>query len=344
MFQQIATATVLGCFSFGCGTVPAVAAGPQCGDKITADYVLTQDLDCTGTALFVAASRDQSIRVDLNGHRLKGAGKGVGVDTEKFSPYGTNTRAVTVANGTVTGFASAFVGLNVNRAALNNLLVTNMQIVGNGTWLPQRVVGEARIEDSTVIDSGTGGAYTDTAHLTVENARFVRSGILSLSESVNLIEDSTFVNGGFASYHLSTLTAQRNTFTDCDTGILMGDVWNTPTSIEGNTFRNCGIGVGLYGLTGPVSVHQNTFTGNKNAGMVYHQPRKGLEVAQNSFIGNRGDGLTGTGAGPVRVTGNLAVGNAGLGINVPSDSVGEGNTARRNGNPRQCAGVVCDDR
>jgi len=292
----------------------------------------------------VVSTPDQVIRVDLAGHTLHGNGTGVGVDTEKYGPYGSGERSVTVANGTVSGFASAFVGPNINRAGLKNLLVSNVQVVGNGTWLPQRVRGEARIEDSSVADSGVGGAYTDSAHLTVENTRFVRSGILSLSESVNVVEDSTFTGGGFASYNLSTLTAQRNTFTSCDTGILMGDVWNAPTTIAGNTFRNCRVGVGLYGLSGPVSVRTNTFTGNGEAGMVYSQPRKGLDVSQNSFLGNRGDGLTGTGAGPVRVVGNLAVGNARLGINVPPDSVGEGNMGRRNGNPAQCAGVACEDR
>src|SRR5690242_21304689 len=115
MFTSL-TAAVLGCFSRGCGAMPALAAGPQCGDKITADYVLTQDLNCSGTALFVVSTPDQAIRVDLAGHTLHGNGTGVGVDTERYGPYGPGGRSAAVANGTVSGFASAVVGLHLNRA------------------------------------------------------------------------------------------------------------------------------------------------------------------------------------------------------------------------------------
>lgn len=124
----------------------------------------------------------------------------------------------------------------------------------------------------------------------------------------------------------------------------MGDTWSTPRRIEGNTFRHCRVGVALYGLSGPVSVRQNTFVDNTETGMLYTEPLKGLTISENSFLRNGGDGLVGSGARPVQVSGNRAIGNTGLGINVPADSVGDGNAARGNGNPLQCAGVVCTTR
>src|SRR5262245_26190562 len=74
----------------------AVANSPQCGDTVTTDVVLTQDLVCPGDGLFVGTS--SSVTLDLNGHSIRGSGVGYGLFVLP------STSAIVIEGGTIRNF------------------------------------------------------------------------------------------------------------------------------------------------------------------------------------------------------------------------------------------------
>ena len=332
---------------------PAVAAeagGLHCGDTITTDVVLQQNLTCAGNALRVEVAEGQVVHVDLNGHRLKGNGTGTGIGGRTVAANG-RTGDLVVGNGTIVGFASAFLDADSYDRVVQSLTLRNLRVLSNGRWLGARQKPKMLIENSSLVDSGRGGAGEESrASLTVRNSKFVRSFIRSSDESLTFLTGNTFVQGGFDGGVFSNVTATGNTFSDCGTGILMSYTFLGATTIDDNRFVRCGTGINLDAVTGTVSVQRNTFIENTGAGMVLARPESGLAltVADNTFRRNGGDGLTANGtqygAGPapsLTVTGNVAVGNGGHGLDVSNVVDGGGNVARANGTPPDCIGVVC---
>jgi len=348
-------------FSLATLIVPALPAqasgGLHCGDTITTDTVLTRNLVCAGTALNVATTGAAMVTVDLNGHRLKGNGTGTGISvTWDYRTY-PQLGNLTVTNGTITGFATALLGANDHDFVLDTLSLTDLRLVSNGNWMSRSVRRQALVEDSSVIDSGSGGAHTDGGILVARNSQFIRSGIASGSESASYLYDNTFQGGGFVNGAISNLVATGNMFRDCDTAISMYDSYMpSPTQVDDNKFIHCQVGIDFGQMSGSVSVQRNLFSKNTQAGMVFvSAPFVDADIAGNSFLDNGGDGLTGTVWNPasyggldptkissvVRVTGNLAVRNAGHGINVAMVTDGGTNRARGNGITPQCLGVMC---
>jgi hypothetical protein len=347
MHRRLAAVLLFSVAAIAVPALPAQADPLQCGDTVTTDIVLIQNLNCTGTALRVEVTANSTIHVDLNGYRLKGDGTGTGVEV---LPTSSLFGSLAVTNGTIKGFAVALLGPKISGFRIQNLTVAGLRIVSNGGWLPPQVRQGTIVSDTSVIDSGVGGAYTDSSRLTVSNSKFVRSSIRSSSESFNYIYDSTFKEGGFSAGPASNVIALRNTFSHCATGIYMGDIWpNSATKLEDNKFVRCNIGASLFGMSGPVLVQHNTFSRNAVAGLQFSSRRPlDASIVENTFSHNGGDGLSGTGTSgtewapvAVQVTGNLAVRNAGYGINVSSVIDGGQNTAKGNGNATQCSGVIC---
>jgi len=330
---------------------PAPAKSLHCGDTITTDTVLTKNLVCAGTALNLSTTGDHMVTIDLNGHRLKGNGTGTGISvTWNYQAY-PQLGSLTVTNGTITGFAAAMIGGSGRDFVLNTLTLTDLRLVANNAWLPPSIRREVLVKNSSIIDSGFGGAYNSSGSLTAQNSLFLRSGINSEDESFNYLYNNTFIEAGFRASAESDVIAINNIFRDCDTALTVNGTWSqAPTRVEDNKFIHCRIGVDLPQMSGPVSVQRNLFSKNTQAGMTFsvlapHQ----VDIADNTFAGNAGDGLTGSGEDPntalpatvVRVTGNLAVRNAGHGINVINVTDGGANRARGNGSSPECLGVVC---
>ena len=293
-------------------------------------------------------SGTNTVHLDLAGHRIKGNGTGTGINY----PPGVAAGNLEVTNGTITGFAAALIGPSEDLPILSNLALTRMNITGNDNWMPDFVRHNVLVEDSSIIDSGDGGAGTDWGQITVRNSKFIRSRIYSISESYNYIYDSIFIGtgAGITSGNDSLVIATGNVFRDCDTGIYLADpMVYVPSRIKDNKFIRCRTGADFPWLSGPISVQRNLFSKNTVAGLTF-SIRPGLDgdISGNTFVNNDGDGLTGTVGDPgtpsaavVRVTGNLAVRNAGYGINVSAVTDGGLNRARGNGAAQQCVGVVC---
>jgi parallel beta-helix repeat protein len=114
--------------SASAGSLVGLTASPQsvpaCGDVITADTVLSDDVGpCSDGGLVVAAD---GVTLDLDGHTVFGtadAGDGVGVTLDGVSGAG-------VMNGTITGFDA---GIFVQGGGANEL--ARLHVLRNG-WTP----------------------------------------------------------------------------------------------------------------------------------------------------------------------------------------------------------------
>jgi len=355
MYRRFGAALLLTLTSITGSAVSATAAPVlHCGDHVSTNLVLQQDLTCVGTALYLVIPETGALKVDLNGHRLKGNGTGTGLDTQSFHPVNQSiSGSLVVSNGTITGFAAALVGPSQSSfPGLFNLTARKVKLTANGSWLPPTVGLTVLIDQSSITDSGQGGARVDSKRFTVQNTDLTRSWISSNSETNNYLDHNTFVEGYFRSGYFSNVTATGNTFRDCGDGIQVVQNDTQSTRVEGNLFRNCSTGVRFDGMVfGTVTVKNNVFLENTVAGMRYlNKYNQDLRITGNSFLYNVGDGLIGidtppttsTGTGPTLISGNLAIGNGGLGIKatgVVRD--GHDNVAHHNGNPAQCSGVVC---
>jgi hypothetical protein len=347
MYRRLGAVLLFSAAAIAGPSLPAHASSLHCGDTISADVVLGHNLNCTGDALHVQVATGQTIHIDLNRHRIKGDGTGIAISAITSGPF---SGSLAVTDGTITGFSAALLGPTLPEEQLSELTVDNVHFRSNGSWLPTRFRPKTTIEDSEFIDTGLGGADMDHQSLTVRNSKFVRSSIQSSSESYTYIYDSTFLEAGFSAGVVSNVVATGNTFRDCDTAILISDVFQGgTTTVENNRFLGCQTGVNFNHASGPVSVQNNSFVENSGTAMVFTLPLSGLtaDIAGNRFQRNGGDGLSGggpqigSGVTIVRVADNLAVGNAGHGINLVNVTDGGGNVARGNATAPDCIGVTC---
>jgi nitrous oxidase accessory protein NosD len=179
----------------------------------------------------------------------------------------------------------------------------------------------------------------------VNNSQFVRSSIVSGSQSNTYIYNSQFTEGNISAMWL---WASGTVINSCPAGAVAGFDINKygagVAQVSGNTIRGCDIGIYLPGPEWESQVVGNLLSGNR-IGLKYQAPSsaKTLEIAGNVLTKNTGDGLIGTGDGAVTITANSASNNSGHGINVTGAQItdGGGNAASGNGVTPACIGVVC---
>ena len=251
-----------------------------CGQTVTSDVTLSDDLVCSGTALTVS---DASVTIDLDGHRIQGDGSGTGI-------FVNVTGDVTVRDGKVSGFDAGILALQ------GNLRVADMKIAANGTGVAAFGNGQSRPTRLTLTDS---------------HVHHNGSGV---SLCTFLSRQNVIIGNDISHNELGGLSA-------CfDSGGLIAD----------NRFKhNGGDGASL----------QDSFS----------------EIVSNVFSDNGRNGLLVTesigGAGPqYTIKDNVADRNGELGISLrfsaPPGFVvqladGSGNSAKQNGDDRQCVIVVC---
>jgi hypothetical protein len=251
-----------------------------CGQTVTSDVTLNDDLVCSGTALTVDVG---GVTIDLDGHRIQGDGTGIGVFLNVDGD-------VTVRAGAISGFEAGILALR------GNLRVADMKITANGAGVSVSGAGQSRptrltLTDSHVHHNGSG----------VSLCTFLSRQNVIIGNDISHNE-----RGGLGACF--------------DSGGLIAD----------NRFRhNGGDGVSL----------SDSFS----------------DIVGNVFSDNGGDGLhvmetIGTAGPQYTVKDNVADGNGELGINLqfsaPPGFVvqladGSGNSAKRNGDDRQCVIVVC---
>jgi len=119
------------------------------------------------------------------------------------------------------------------------------------------------------------------------------------------------------------------------------------SSITGNAIDGGGIaidGVESLGLGQPPPLISGNYISSAPGDGIFAQRRHfslNPTISDNVLVGNGGDGIHVENPVQVTVGGNVAVANAGFGIEALGAIDGGGNLASGNGNPLQCVGVSC---
>jgi len=287
---------------------PAGAAGPYCGDVLTADTTLTADLSCGGDGLIVAAP---GVTLDLGGHTLTGPGRRRFPATE--TAVSVSATGVTVRNGTIQDFVSG-VSSSGPRTHVSGLSVVRTQV---GVTLGS---DGNHIRGNLVANTGTGVRLDGDDNLIDGNAlRRTGLGVIVARGSNNRVAGNSIVGDGNPDYGIFLTSLSSGT------EVSGNSVSGQPgrTGIHATGFDSRVTGNQVFGNLDGISVRWGTVTGN----MVFSNLEDGIDLELSASV---------------VVSGNTAFGNRHLGIRGGSGAVdGGGNRAFRNGDPRQCTGVVC---
>src|ERR671914_1064370 len=307
---------------------PPTPVSVACGQLVTKSIIVTNHLlDCPGDGLQIGASR---IIVDLDGHTIDGVGLGTGVRNEGYG-------SVTVRNGTVQDFDHGVELLPetaenvVERLRLQHNEVTAIKLfdADGGNEIRASV-----IEDNgggIQLLSGTTGAVVTGNTLTLNSG----AALLVRDSDGNRLEGNDIVGGGDLGVGLERATenvlAGNVVANTSDGGIelLMGSHDNR---VEGNIVRVAGDTGIMVSESDRNEVVSNSTHGMSDSGITLNTANDGV-VRDNNLGANPG-GLQMDGSSRNLVSGNIAIGGSGIGIELGGGSYGNTvvlNTARGNG-------------
>lgn len=186
-----------------CGLVLIPAAGQarsavtqitSCGQTVTTNAVLTQNLVCTGNGIVVGAS---GITINLKGFSIRGDVSPVGNGTDVGIDNSGGYDRVTVQNGLVRNF---YFGVGANDGGspgADKMTVANLVAAGNAYGI--FVLGDlARVSSSTASGNGSNGITISgaSASITSSSASGNRNvGILVVGPSATVTYSTASGNG-----------------------------------------------------------------------------------------------------------------------------------------------------
>jgi parallel beta-helix repeat protein len=360
-----------GAMAFGGGPSPAGQVG--CGDTITADTTLDRDLTgCASNGIVIGAD---DITLDLNGHTVAGDSRSarrcprrqicdVGVVNDGHD-------GITVRDGSVRGFAT---GVLVGRARRNRVLnvsSSSNEFFGFVIAESARSLVRGSSGDDNPGPDGDGIGIFASRHVRILNNSFRRNDLgMHVKDSIGItIEGNRFVRNA----HMGIIMeADRNQVrgNHCarnqDHCIAVGGSRNV---IVGNRASrdNAGIaidkgranlvarnvvlrprrdGIRLGWVDPPIGGIETVVRGNvvrgsgRDAFVVSRYDRHSV-LRGNLAIEADDDGFD-VGSRGAELRRNRAIRNADLGVEaVPGALDAGGNSARHNGDPRQCTNIRC---
>ena len=347
----------------------------QCGDTITTSTRLTRDLSCPGTAVPALHVAGAGVILDLGGHTVRRMGSGTGV-SEGIRVSANST----VRNGTIRGFDRGYVAGGEELPAPERVGLAGLTFIDNGVAVYNRGGDTTlTVTDCRLLGNGSGlGSEQDASRGVFEvRSSFFRGNRLALSANSHSVDvvGSTFIQNetviwcpdgrvSFASssivrntvvgdlrlgqfgygvcYEASfvqTVLARNGSLAATDApawepfGFVLRDSWVTEN------------GGGLLVRARTANVQDNTWWGNGSGLSLadlpeYVPPALTGQVSGNRFLRNQGDGLRVLVPSTLTVSRNVAIDNAGWGLQVPGVIDGGGNVARGN-DAGDCIGVVC---
>jgi parallel beta-helix repeat protein len=381
MHSWIAKPVALGAFITVAATVAtALGGGPapaaselSCGDTITADTTLTDDLvDCPSNGIVIGAD---DITLDLNGHTVAGNGRPVKrCARNEICDVGVvndGHDGITIRNGSVRGFAS---GVFVGRARHNRVLnvsSTSNQFFGFVLAESARSLVRDSSGDDNPEPDGDGIGIFASKHLRILNNSFRRNDLgMHVKDSTEItIEGNQFAHNA----HMGiVMEADRNQVrgNHCarnrDHCIAVGGSRNV--IVRNRASRdNAGIaidkgrgnlvarntvlyarrdGIRLGWVDPPIGgietvVRSNVVRGSGRDAFVVSRYDRHSALRGNLAIAAGDDGFD-IGSRITELRQNRAFNNADLGIEaVRGVSDAGGNTARHNRDRRQCTHVRC---
>lgn len=291
----------------------------SCGQTITTDTVLTQNLACpagTDSAIIIGAS---NITLDLGGHRLSGFAPGNGV-------FAIGQEGITIKNGTIDGFTYGVFVIDTHLVTLDNLTIRNLDISDPNQFIfginilssQDVVVKDSLFEFLSVPHKEAVEVFDST--VAVSNIE-VHGGGAGVSFSfangacdpLNSPSNGTVLNSRFYNIYIagiwvactSSVWIEGNDFYPApETGIgIQGDApfdgAVTGLTIKDNTIHDTAIGIEFRGITNS-TISNNLINNNRIWGIALRQslgcltPEPGWEcfystantIADNQVLGN----------------------------------------------------------
>ena len=367
------------------GTPVAAQAGygftpVSCGDTITTDTTLTQDLvDCANNGIVIGAD---NITLDLNGYRVDGDGRSfAGCVQGEICDAGLlnfSHGGVTVTGGSVQEFSFGALVVAAGQNRVLNISAKNNRFVGIGVVSCRQSV----VRDSSGIHNGGGDGdgmfLLDSHHVRVINNVFAKNGELGIhvgESSNNVVKGNVIARNPTASIVEGNRNSiRRNHIRDNEENAIF--IGNNNVIVRNNVSggvrgaRSSGIAVEegrgnlvahnvvarvhgpgiVLGLDRPPIggshnvVRQNLVRGSHGDGFWVAAEDDRSVLKRNVAVDSRRDGFDVEGRG-TKVVGNLALRNGDLGIEAARWVIdGGGNIARNNTDPRQCTNIVCSRR
>jgi parallel beta-helix repeat protein len=354
------------------GGGPSSASHVSCGDTITADTTLDSDLTgCPSNGIVIGAD---DITLDLNGHAVAGNGRPVRRCPRRevcdVGVVNDGHDGITVRNGSVSGFASGvFVGRARNNRVLNVSSSRN-QFFGFVIAESARSLVRGSSGDDNPEPDGDGIGIFASQHLRILNNSFRRN---DLGMHVDQSTDITIEGNRFArNAHMGILMeADRNEVrgNHCkrNSECIVVAPGNRNVVAGNRSFRDNGgiaiekgrgnlvarnvvlharwegirLGINEPPIGGVANVARgNLVRGGRNGFLVAENDRDSV-LRSNTAIAAADDGFD-VKSSSAKLKANRALRNADLGIEgVPGVRDAGGNTARHNGDPRQCTHIRC---
>src|SRR4051794_29100730 len=303
----------------GCGEDRHFKTQPiACGETVTTNIRLTGDLSC-GTDPVLRVGAD-GVEINLGGHTLSGFVSPKGEANPGIVNDGYDD--LTVRNGTLSGFTTAFSATDASRNLLRNVELTGL---------------------------GVGAAFLRGADNAVRHSELIgvaNGAVRSKGSSRLVVADSdlqaTFFDAG-ALIESDDARIVRNRFVpalDFDDRLPALKLTGNRARIADNVVT--GRWLGGFVLNGSDNVVvDNSLSGLAGDGIFVSAFSNGVTLRRNSVDGMSDDGIDVQAAG-TRLEGNSATNNGVWGIAaVPGVTDLGGNTASGNGQAAQCRNVAC---
>ena len=255
----------------------------MCGQIITDDLSLTEDIICHKCNEYVLKIDAPNVTLDLGGHTISSDVHNEGVT----GIYVENTNGVTIRNGTIDKDFSWAIGLyNADSVTIENMVIRNMEFASPDTF----IMGIIASNCHDVVVQDCQFEYLNVHH----------KEAIVMGGNVEFTVDSIEVNGGsvgvhFGGYELpsnGTVTNSRFVASKI-AGVLVN--YTTNCQVANNIFEN-GNGVSVEPpvinreITG-VTIEENDFLNGENAVGVQLRGAINVNVLNNN-IRNNGTGIS----------------------------------------------------
>jgi hypothetical protein len=220
-----------------------------CGQVVTTNAVLTQDLVCTGDGIVVAAP---GITIDLKGFTIRG--------DREFGDWGIDDSAgydnITIKNGLLRNFSNGIDAEGADRVSVSNLVADGNAIYGI------LIVGEsAKVQSSAASGNSTAGIFVDGDFAQVKSSTTAGNGSYGMIVSGDFVQIKSSTAAGSSTLGFEILGDSAQVISSIATGNGVDGIYvsGDAPSIRGNHADGNGFSIGASDLAG-LGIHALNYT------------------------------------------------------------------------------------
>ena len=220
-----------------------------CGQVVTTNAVLTQNLVCTGDGIVVAAP---GITIDLKGFTIRG--------DRELGDWGIDDSAgydnVTIKNGLLRNFGNGIDAEGADRVSVSNLVANGNAIYGI------LIQGEsAKVQSSTASGNATAGIFVGGDFAQVKSSTTAGNGSYGMIVSGDFVQIKSSTAAGSSTLGFEVLGDSAQVISSIATGNGVDGVYvsGDAPSIRGNRADGNGFSIGASDLAG-LGIHALNYT------------------------------------------------------------------------------------